>query len=135
MAKVTFDLQEQLAKSIKAATDLPIKVAYLAPDDAIGIVPSPGSHKVNEDFDGLQYWSYNYAITIKSNHARDAKDKLFAISNFLNDVGKHEIVSATGSFSFDYIEVSSAPAEIQEELSGESIYELNFTAFVYRQRG
>ena len=75
------DLQESLAKSIMKGTGLKLKVAYLSPDSDIGLVPVQGSHVVEADYSGNQLWQYKYAITIKTKSAREAKEKLFAISN------------------------------------------------------
>ena len=86
MSDVKFDLQEALAESIIKGTGLPIKIAYLAPDNSIGLVPEQGSHKISTDFSGREYWVYNYAITERGKSARDIKNDLFKISMYLDDL-------------------------------------------------
>lgn len=126
------DLQESLAKSIMKGTGLKLKVAYLSPDSDIGLVPVQGSHVVEADYSGNQLWQYNYAITIKTKSEREAKEKLFAISNYLN--GLDELLSGNGSFRFNNLEVSSAPSELLEDTAGTVMYELDIAVFVYTKR-
>ncbi|XRJ96325.1 minor capsid protein [Latilactobacillus sakei] len=122
------DLQESLANSIIAGTGLKIIIAYLAPNDDLGLVPSPGSHVIDEDFAGNQDWQYNYAVTVRTKDSEFAKQKLFAIGNYLNSLTNLE--SNTNSFLFQKIEVSSAPAEILQDLSGEVMYALDIAVLV-----
>lgn len=103
------DLQESLAKSIIKGTGLKLKVAYLSPDSDIGLVPIQGSHVVEADYSGNQLWQYNYAITIKTKSAREAKEKLFSISNYLNSLDG--LTSNNDSFRYSNLEVSSAPSK------------------------
>lgn len=126
------DLQESLAKSIIAGTGLRIKVAYLSPSNDIGLIPIQGSNVVESDYSGNQLWQFNYAITIKTKSAREAKEKLFAISNYLNGIDSLE--SGNGSFKFNSLEVSSAPSELLEDTDGTVMYELDIAVFVYIKR-
>lgn len=123
------DLQESLAKSIIAGTGLRIVVAYLSPNNDIGLIPVQGSHVVEADYSGNQLWQFNYAITIKTKSAREAKEKLFAISSYLN--GLDSLESGNGSFKFNSLEVSSAPSELLEDTDGTVMYELDIAVFVY----
>lgn len=129
---MVLDLQESLAKSIIKGTGLKIKVSYLSPDSDIGLVPVQGSHTVEADYAGNKLWQYNYAITIKTKSAREAKEKLFAISNYLE--GLDELSSENGSFRFNNLEVSSAPSELLEDTTGTVMYELDIAVFVYTKR-
>ena len=123
------DLQESLANAIKEGTGLDIKVAYLAPESKLGIVPTPGSHVLESDFAGNQHWQYNYAITIATKSAREVKDKLFAISSFLENLS--DLKSADNSFEFEDIDVSSAPSELEQDEQGTVMYELDIAVFVF----
>lgn len=123
------DLQESLAKSIIAGTGLRIIVAYLSPNNDIGLIPVQGSHVVEADYSGNQLWQFNYAITIKTKSAREAKEKLFTISSYLN--GLDSLESGNGSFKFNSLEVSSAPSELLEDTDGTVMYELDIAVFVY----
>lgn len=126
------DLQESLAKSIIKGTGLKLKVAYLSPDSDIGLVPVQGSHVVEADYSGNQLWQYNYAITIKTKSAREAKEKLFSISNYLNSLDG--LTSNNYSFRYSNLEVSSAPSELLEDATGTVMYELDIAVFVYIKR-
>ncbi|WP_261909482.1 minor capsid protein [Liquorilactobacillus satsumensis] len=122
------DLQEQLAQSIIDGTGLDIAIAYLAPDNQLGLVPEPGSHVIEEDYAGNQDWQYNYAITIETKSSQEAKENLFTISQYLN--GLTELNSENGSFVFQSLEVSSAPAEISQDIQGNIQYLLDIAVFV-----
>lgn len=131
MSDVKFDLQEALAESIIKGTGLPIKIAYLAPDNSIGLVPEQGSHKISTDFSGREYWVYNYAITERGKSSRDIKNDLFKISMYLDDLELGAIKSDDNTFTFDKIDVSSAPSETEQDLQGTVTYLLDVAVFVY----
>lgn len=131
MSDIKFDLQETLAQSIIKGTELPIKIAYLAPDNSIGLVPEQGSHKLSTDFSGREYWVYNYAITERGKSAREIKDDLFKISLFLDDLQPGAIKSDNSNFVFDKIDVSSAPSETEQDMQGTVTYLLDVAVFVY----
>lgn len=122
------DLQEQLAGAITDNTGLLIKVAYLAPDSDLGLVPTQGSHVVEEDYSGLQTWLYNYEITIKTQDAEDAKEKLFKISQYLN--GLTDLKSKEDSFEFLSLDVNSAPSEVLLDDKGAVFYALDIAVTV-----
>lgn len=122
------DLQDTLRDSIASGTGLDISIAYLSPDNSLGLVPSPGSHVVDEDMAGYQEWQYNYAITIKTKNSNEAQSKLFAISNYLNSLTN--LSSPTDSFLFEQIEVSSAPSEILQDEQGNVMYALDIAVLV-----
>ena len=125
MSDIKFDLQEALAQSIIKGTELPIKIAYLAPDNSIG------SHKLSTDFSGREYWVYNYAITERGKSAREIKDDLFKISLFLDDLQPGAVKSDNSNFVFDKIDVSSAPSETEQDMQGTVTYLLDVAVFVY----
>lgn len=110
------DLQDRLLESIKDGTGLDIVLAFIAPDTQMGLVPQPGSHVIDEDFAGNQNWVYNYEITIKSEDAQEAAQKLMIASNYLNSLS--QLKSQDKSFLFQSIEVSSAPAELYADEIG-----------------
>lgn len=126
------DLQESLAQAIERGTGLEITVSYLSPENKLGLVPTPGSHVIESDFAGNQHWQYNYAITIATKSAREAKNKLFAISNFLENLT--DLESLDNSFEFEDIDVSSAPSELEQDEQGTVMYELDIAVFVFIRR-
>lgn len=125
------DLQDRLAETISKLSGIPIKIDYLAPDNDVGLIPNPGSHCVSADFDGLEYWQYNYAITLQTDNTREANQKLFKIQECLSDI--KSLTSNNGSFEFDKIEVNSAPAMTLENVEGTVMYELDIAVFIYVQ--
>lgn len=125
------DLQDRLAETISKLSGIPIKIDYLAPDNDVGLIPNPGSHCVSADFDGLEYWQYNYAITLQTDNTREASQKLFKIQECLSDI--KSLTSNNGSFEFDKIEVNSAPAMTLENVEGTVMYELDIAVFIYVQ--
>lgn len=129
MADSTLDLQEQLAKSIIAGTGVSIKIDYLAPDNQVGLVPEAGSKVIETEYDGTEEWQYNYAITIKDTSAQDAKTKLFTISQYLQSLDS--LTSSNDSFSFEKLDVSSAPAMILKDTSGNVEYLLDIAVLVW----
>lgn len=125
------DLHDRLAETISKLSGIPIKIDYLAPDNDVGLIPNPGSHCVSADFDGLEYWQYNYAITLQTDNTREASQKLFKIQECLSDI--KSLTSNNGSFEFDKIEVNSAPAMTLENVEGTVMYELDIAVFIYVQ--
>ena len=125
----TLDLQECLARWITKATGIKIKVDFLSPDTAVGLVPDPGSHVVDAEMDGTQHWQYNYAITMQSNDAGQVKNTLFAIQNALSTLTS--LQSKNKSFVFERVDVSSAPAMTLKDIKGTTVYSLDFAVFVY----
>lgn len=137
------DLQETIANLInnrikenikeKAPTynkDL-IFIKFLDKYDQIGFTPSPGSHLVDEDYSGEQYWQYNYAFTVKTQHRGDAKNKLFELSEYLQSLNKSKEKPQKPPWIFDHVEIPSAPAEVMEDLKGTATYNMDVAVFVY----
>lgn len=129
------DLSECLAAWLAKKSGLPIKVDFLAPDNHIGLVPNPGSHEVSKDMSGLSEWQYNYAIALSTKDAKEAEYKLAHIQNCLLDLqDAKDLKSNNGSWSFDRIEVNSAPAMTLKDVKGTVVYELDMAVFIYVQK-
>ena len=130
-----------------------IFIKFLDKYDQIGFTPSPGSHLVEEDYSGEQYWQYNYAFTVKTQHRGDAKNKLFELSEYLQSLNKSkEKVISIGylrylqslnkskekpqelPWTFDHVEIPSAPAEVMEDLKGTATYNMDVAIFVYEYK-
>lgn len=135
------DLQEAIANLINTHIkengftynkDL-IFIKFLDKYDQIGFTPSPGSHLVDEDYSGEQYWQYNYAFTVKTQHRGDAKNKLFELSEYLQSLNKskEKLISKEHTWIFDHVEIPSAPAEVMEDLKGTATYNMDVAVFVY----
>ena len=144
------DLQEAIADLINTHIkenyfdynkDL-IFIKFLDKYDQIGFTPSPGSHLVDEDYSGEQYWQYNYAFTVKTQHRGDAKNKLFELSEYLQSLNKskEKLISKEHkehkkhkkrTWIFDHVEIPSAPAEVMEDLKGTATYNMDVAVFVY----
>lgn len=147
------DLQETIAslinnhikeKDFTYNKDL-IFIKFLDKYDQIGFTPSPGSHLVDEDYSGEQYWQYNYAFTVKTQHRGDAKNKLFELSEYLQSLNKSKEKLISGvkdqeergkkhTWTFDHVEIPSAPAEVMEDLKGTATYNMDVAVFVYEIR-
>lgn len=136
---INIDLQETIASLINNHirendftynTDL-IFIKFLDKYDQIGFTPSPGSHLVDEDYSGEQYWQYNYAFTVKTQHRGDAKNKLFELSEYLQSLNKSKEKPKKPPWIFDHIEIPSAPAEVMEDLKGTATYNMDVAVFVY----
>ena len=110
-----------------------IFIKFLDKYDQIGFTPSPGSHLVDEDYSGEQYWQYNYAFTVKTQHRGDAKNKLFELSEYLQSLNrsKEKLISEKNTWIFDHVEIPSAPAEVMEDLKGTATYNMDVAVFVY----
>ena len=119
-----------------------IFIKFLDKYDQIGFTPSPGSHLVDEDYSGEQYWQYNYAFTVKTQHRGDAKNKLFELSEYLQSLNKskEKLISKEHkehkkhkkrTWIFDHVEIPSAPAEVMEDLKGKATYNMDVAVFVY----
>lgn len=126
-----------------------IFIKFLDKYDQIGFTPSPGSHLVDEDYSGEQYWQYNYAFTVKTQHRGDAKNKLFELSEYLQSLNKsneklisieylqslkkskEKLISEEPPWTFDHVEIPSAPAEVMEDLKGTATYNMDVAVFVY----
>lgn len=124
-----------------------IFIKFLDKYDQIGFTPSPGSHLVDEDYSGEQYWQYNYAFTVKTQHRGDAKNKLFELSEYLQSLNKskEKLISIDylrllnkskekpidKPWIFDHVEIPSAPAEVMEDLKGTATYNMDVAVFVY----
>lgn len=121
--------------------DQPLRLKFLDKDNHIGIVPAAGSHKLDEDYSGESYWVYNYVITISTQNKRDAKNKLFELSDYFQELKKlpnlddpKEVELAKDSdWVFDQVIVSSDPHEVDEDISGTAMYELDIAVYVYRK--
>ena len=138
---INIDLQETIASLINNHIrendftynkDL-IFIKFLDKYDQIGFTPSPGSHLVDEDYSGEQYWQYNYAFTVKTQHRGDAKNKLFELSEYLQSLNKsnEKLISKENTWTFDHVEIPSAPAEVMEDLKGTATYNMDVAVFVY----
>lgn len=144
------DLQEAIAHLINTHIKEHIKekdsynkdlifIKFLDKYDQICFTPSPGSHLVDEDYSGEQYWQYNYAFTVKTQHRGDAKNKLFELSEYLQSLNKSkEKLISKGqkedkepTWIFDHVEIPSAPAEVMEDLKGTATYNMDVAVFVY----
>lgn len=90
------DLDQQLAEAISNATGIPIKIGYLIPDESVGLVASPGSSVIEEDFAGNQYKRINYAVTLRTQDPEKANQELFTIAKYLESL--QTLASADGSF-------------------------------------
>ena len=116
-----------------------IFIKFLDKYDQICFTPNPGSHMIEEDYSGLQFWQYNYTFTVKTQHRADAKNRLFEISEYLQLLNStKELVSEKDAWpwwQFDHIEIPSAPAEIMEDLKGTATYNMDVAVFVYKQKG
>ena len=151
------DLQETIASLINTHIKendfhynkdfIPIK--FLDKYDQIGFTPSTGSHLVDEDYSGEQYWQYNYAFTVKTQHRGDAKNKLFELSEYLQSLNKskekvisidylrslnkskEKPIGKEPPWIFDHVEIPSAPAEVMEDLKGTATYNMDVAIFVY----
>ena len=157
---INIDLQETIASLINNHirendftynTDL-IFIKFLDKYDQIGFTPSPGSHLVDEDYSGEQYWQYNYAFTVKTQHRGDAKNKLFELSEYLQSLNKskekvisikylqslnkskEKLISKELPWIFDHVEIPSAPAEVMEDLKGTATYNMDVAVFVYENK-
>lgn len=110
-----------------------IFIKFLDKYDQICFTPNPGSHLVDEDYSGEQYWQYNYAFTVKTQHRGDAKNKLFELSEYLQSLNKskEKLISKEHTWIFDHVEIPSAPAEIMEDLKGTATYNMDVAVFVY----
>jgi hypothetical protein len=110
-----------------------IFIKFLDKYDQICFTPSPGSHLVGEDYSGEQYWQYNYAFTVKTQHRGDAKNKLFELSEYLQSLNKskEKLISKEHTWIFDHVEIPSAPAEVMEDLKGTATYNMDVAIFVY----
>lgn len=143
-------IKENIKENIKAYNKDLIFIKFLDKYDQIGFTPSPGSHLVDEDYSGEQYWQYNYAFTVKTQHRADAKNKLFELSEYLQSLNKSkEKVISIGylrylqslnkskektqepPWTFDHVEIPSAPAEVMEDLKGTATYNMDVAVFVY----
>lgn len=143
------DLQEAIVNLINAHIKENIKeknptynkdlifIKFLDKYDQICFTPSPGSHLVDEDYSGEQYWQYNYAFTVKTQHRGDAKNKLFELSEYLQSLNKskEKLISKEHTkkhtWTFDHVEIPSAPAEVMEDLKGTATYNMDVAVFVY----
>lgn len=144
------DLQETIASLINNHIKEHIKekdsynkdlifIKFLDKYDQICFTPSPGSHLVDEDYSGEQYWQYNYAFTVKTQHRGDAKNKLFELSEYLQSLNKskEKLISKEQkedkepTWIFDHVEIPSAPAEVMEDLKGTATYNMDVAVFVY----
>ena len=141
---INIDLQETIASLINNHIrendftynkDL-IFIKFLDKYDQIGFTPSPGSHLVDEDYSGEQYWQYNYAFTVKTQHRGDAKNKLFELSEYLQSLNKsnEKLISKENTWTFDHVEIPSAPAEVMEDLKGTATYNMDVAVFVYENK-
>lgn len=148
------NLQEAIAKLINTHIkendftynkDL-IFIKFLDKYDQIGFTPSPGSHLLDEDYSGEQYWQYNYAFTVKTQHRGDAKNKLFELSEYLQSLNKSKEKLISKEYTwifgheepiwiFDHVEIPSAPAEVMEDLKGTATYNMDVAVFVYTNKG
>lgn len=128
MADKTLDLQEQLAYAIRNGTGINIKIDYMAPDNRVGAVPEQGSHMISRFFDGTEEWQFNYAITVQDTSQQAVKEELFTISQFLSDL--KDLKSQNGTFEFEKLNVSSAPAMVMKDTSGNVQYLLDVAVLV-----
>lgn len=110
-----------------------IFIKFLDKYDQICFTPNPGSHMIEEDYSGEQYWQYNYAFTVKTQHRGDAKNKLFELSEYLQSLNKskEKLISKEHTWIFDHVEIPSAPAEVMEDLKGTATYNMDVAVFVY----
>lgn len=110
-----------------------IFIKFLDKYGQICFTPNPGSHLVDEDYSGEQYWEYNYAFTVKTQHRGDAKNKLFELSEYLQSLNKskEKLISKEHTWIFDHVEIPSAPAEVMEDLKGTATYNMDVAVFVY----
>lgn len=137
------DLQEALVNNINKRIDQGffkynqshILIRYLDKNDVIGLVPSPGSHMIESDMAGNEYWLYNYAITTRTKSRAEAHNKLFELSQYLLMLNQTKDLSGNGTWTFDKIEVPSQPSEIQEDLQGTVTYAMDVAVYVYKDRG
>lgn len=137
------DLQEALVNDLNRHIDQGffkynsrhVLIKYLDKENVIGLVPNPGSHMIESDMAGNQYWVYNYAITTKTKLRAEAHNELFELSEYLLSLNETKKLTGNGSWTFDKIEIPSQPAEIQEDLQGTATYQLDVAVYVYKKRG
>lgn len=137
------DLQEAIVNNINRQIDANftynkkhVLIKFLDKDDVIGLVPNPGSHMVDSDMAGEEYWQYNYSITTRTKLRADAHNKLFELSQYLQMLNQSKnLISKNGSWVFDKIEVPNEPSEIQEDLQGTVMYSMDVAVFVYKNKG
>lgn len=138
------DLQETIANNINSRVDdgyftenkQHIYIKFLDKEDEIGFVPNPGSHLVEQDYGGTQFWQYNYEFAVKTKHRASAKARLFELSQYLQLLNQtRDLVSKNESWRLDHIEVSSDPAEVMEDLKGTATYSMDVAVFVYKNKG
>ncbi|MFR4967924.1 MAG: phage capsid protein [Lactobacillus kalixensis] len=134
------DLQEALVGSINKRIDqgyfvynkTHVLIKFLDKTSTIGLVPNPGSHSVEMDYSGEELWQYNYSFTIRTQSHSEAKNKLFEISEYLQLLNQtKDLNSKNGSWEFDHIEFPGQPHEIQEDLQGTVMYQMDIAIFVY----
>lgn len=137
------DLQEAIAKNINDHIDSGsftylkdhIYIKFIDKDDLIGLVPLPGSHMISKDYSGLELWLYNYEVTLKTKSRALAHNRLFELSQFLQELNEtHDLQSSNKSWVFDSIEIRE-PAEVQEDLQGKATYSMDFSIYVYKNKG
>lgn len=134
------DLQETIVNNINDQIDAGfftynkehILIKFLDKDSAVGLVPNPGSHMIESDMAGEEYWQYNYSITIRTKSRAEAHNKLFELSQYLQMLNQ---IKGNGSWTFDKIEVPNEPSEIQEDIQGTVMYSMDVAVFVYKNKG
>lgn len=115
------DLREQLANKIQQDLGVRLVAGFLNPqnDTQFALTRLPGSHIVDEDFEGTQEVLYNFEIVRQVpvgdySALQEAQDQLIKISNYLDDLNSLALKgqSQPADFQFVGIEVQSEPAEL-----------------------
>lgn len=115
------DLREQLANKIQQDLGVRLVAGLLNPqnDTQFALTRLPGSHIVDEDFEGTQEVLYNFEIVRQVpvgdySALQEAQNQLIRISNYLDDLDNLALKGQPqpADFQFVGIEVQSEPAEL-----------------------
>ena len=122
------DLQTVLADNIQKELNISLVAGFLDPrkPNSIALTRLPGSHVVDEDYNGTQDVLYNFEITMQVasgdySALKKAQEQLFVISDYLESITDLKEYDQQGQevkkdFEFETLEVQSAPAELMADL-------------------
>ena len=117
------DLRQVLVDNIKQDLDINLTAGFISPRSPQGLVLTrlPGSHVLEEDYEGTQDVLYNFEITAQVTYGehsalKEAQDKLFQISDYLESLTDLKPLSGKQDYQFIGLEVQSAPAELTIDL-------------------
>lgn len=117
------DLRQVLADNIKQDLNIDLAAGFISPSrpQVLVLTRLPGSHVLDEDYEGNQDVLYNFEITAQVengnlNGLKEAQDKLFRISDYLESLVNLKPISGEQDYQFESLEVQSAPAELTMDL-------------------